>query len=161
MITALNPVFDFFTDPRLATELVSLGVVIIGVVKLFFVGLEKRMTSRLSAIHKTAGDGARAAETAKEQTTNSHGTNLRDDLDEVKKIAQNALNNTAQIMERQESDADLDEHRFRRLESQVDGVRDDQRSLTESAAREHQIIHARIDDVKGVCPAFQHGNTSC
>jgi hypothetical protein len=62
--------------PEVVAALAALGVAICGVITMQLKALSARLKSRIDAVHQTA-------EAAREQVTNHHGTNLRDDLDQL------------------------------------------------------------------------------
>ena len=75
-------------------------------------------------------------------TTNSHGTHIRDDLDEVRDAVDTILRRMDAAELARIEERDTRERRDRRAEDQIDGMRDDIRSLTASAER----AHARLDE---------------
>lgn len=62
--------------PEVVAALAALGISICGVVTMQLKALSARLKNRIDAVHETA-------EAAREQVTNHHGTNLRDDLDQL------------------------------------------------------------------------------
>lgn len=62
--------------PEVVAALAALGIAICGVVTMQLKALSARLKNRIDAVHETA-------EAAREQVTNHHGTNLRDDLDQL------------------------------------------------------------------------------
>lgn len=62
--------------PEVVAALAALGIAICGVVTMQLKAFSARIKNRIDAVHETA-------EAAREQVTNHHGTNLRDDLDQL------------------------------------------------------------------------------
>lgn len=62
--------------PEVVAALAALGIAICGVVTMQLKVLSARLKNRIDAVHETA-------EAAREQVMNHHGTNLRDDLDQL------------------------------------------------------------------------------
>lgn len=76
MIGATHPLVAVMATPEVVAALAALGIAICGVVTMQLKALSARLKNRIDAVHKTA-------EAAREQVTNHHGTNLRDDLDQL------------------------------------------------------------------------------
>lgn len=76
MIGATHPLVAVMATPEVVAALAALGIAICGVVTMQLKALSARLKNRIDAVHETA-------EAAKEQVTNHHGTNLRDDLDQL------------------------------------------------------------------------------
>lgn len=106
--------------------------------------LEERMT-RMSAHVVRA---ANAAESASEGVHNNHTENLRDDLDGKFSLVLDSLSRlTASVDELRASDREHDA-RMARIETQVEGVRNDARTDRSHLYAEVQSLHSRIDRVK-------------
>ena len=106
--------------------------------------LEERMT-RMSAHVVRA---ANAAESASEGVHNNHTENLRDDLDGKFSLVLDGLQRlTASVDELRASDREHDA-RMARIETQVEGVRNDARTDRSHLYAEVQSLHSRIDRVK-------------
>lgn len=69
-----HPVIAVLTAPEVIAALVSLIVAICGTIAIQLRSVQARLKKRLDDVHA-------AAEEAREQVTNNHGSNLRDDLD--------------------------------------------------------------------------------
>lgn len=76
MIGATHPLVAVMATPEVVAALAALGIAICGVVTMQLKSLSARLKKRIDAVHETA-------EAAREQVTNHHGTNLRDDLDQL------------------------------------------------------------------------------
>lgn len=106
--------------------------------------LEERMT-RMSAHVVRA---ANAAESASEGVHNNHTENLRDDLDGKFSLVLDGLQRLTQsVDELRASDREHDA-RMARIETQVEGVRNDARTDRSHLYAEVQSLHSRIDRVK-------------
>lgn len=106
--------------------------------------LEERMT-RMSAHVVRA---ANAAESASEGVHNNHSSNLRDDLDsKFRQVLDGLARLTASVDDLRESDRQHDA-RMARLETQIEGVRNDARTDRSHLYTEVQSLHDRIDRVK-------------
>jgi hypothetical protein len=76
VIGATHPLVAVMATPEVVAALAALGIAICGVVTMQLKVLSARLKNRIDAVHETA-------EAAREQVTNHHGTNLRDDLDQL------------------------------------------------------------------------------
>ena len=76
VIGATHPLVAVMATPEVVAALAALGIAICGVVTMQLKVLSARLKNRIGAVHETA-------EAAREQVTNHHGTNLRDDLDQL------------------------------------------------------------------------------
>nr|DAV86403.1 MAG TPA: Protein of unknown function (DUF2746) [Caudoviricetes sp.] len=76
MTGATHPLVAVMATPEVVAALVALGVAICGVVTLQLKALSARLRRRIDAVHESA-------EAARSQVENHHGTNLRDDVDQL------------------------------------------------------------------------------
>lgn len=76
VLGATHPLVAVMATPEVVAALAALGIAICGVVTMQLKALSARLKKRIDAVHETA-------EAAREQVTNHHGTNLRDDLDQL------------------------------------------------------------------------------
>ena len=76
MRDATHPLVAVMATPEVVAALVALGVAICGVVTLQLKALSARLRQRIDAVHESA-------EAARSQVENHHGTNLRDDVDQL------------------------------------------------------------------------------
>ena len=84
MIGATHPLVAVMATPEVVAALAALGIAICGVVTMQLKALSARLKNRIDAVHETA-------EAAREQVTNHHGTNLRDDLDQLSRQVREGL----------------------------------------------------------------------
>lgn len=73
---ATHPIVTMIVTPEVIAALVALGVAICGVITMQLKALSARLRARIDAVHESA-------EAAREQVENHHGTNLREDLDQL------------------------------------------------------------------------------
>lgn len=122
MIGANHPLVAVMATPEVVAALAALGVAICGVVTMQLKVLSARLKNRIDAVHETA-------EAAREQVTNHHGTNLRDDLDQLSRQVRNgmtaiqAAQNRADARAEREHDERVAEVRM--LREEMGRIRDD------------------------------------
>lgn len=144
---------EIAASPTLATALISLLVAFLGLITLKIQDSGKKISKKLSKELKEVGAEARAA---REQVTNNHDSNLRDDLDDVRvavdkisaqlKYEMNELRGmmayrAALADEREEkaqSTREDNQAQLRHIASQIENVR-------VSAEHEHARIWERLD----------------
>ena len=108
--------------PEVVAALAALGIAICGVGTMQLKALSARLKNRIDAVHETA-------EAAREQVTNHHGTNLRDDLDQLSRQVREGM--TAIQMAQNRADARAErEHdervaEVRMLREEMGRIRDD------------------------------------
>ena len=108
--------------PEVVAALAALGVAICGVITVQLKALSARLKSRIDAVHQTA-------EAAREQVTNHHGTNLRDDLDQLSRQLREGMaaiqvaQNRAVARAEREHDERVDEVRL--LREELGRIRED------------------------------------
>lgn len=101
--------------PEVVAAFAALGIAICSVITMQLKALSVRLRSRIDAVHKTAKE-------AREQVTNHHGTNLRDDLDQLSRQLREGLTaiqvaqNRADMRAEREHDERVDEVRLIREE---------------------------------------------
>ena len=84
MYDATHPLVAVMATPEVVAALVALGVAICGVVTLQLKALSARLRQRIDAVHESA-------EAARSQVENHHGTNLRDDVDQLARQVREGL----------------------------------------------------------------------
>lgn len=84
MHDATHPLVAVMATPEVVAALVALGVAICGVVTLQLKALSARLRQRIDAVHESA-------EAARSQVENHHGTNLRDDVDQLARQVREGL----------------------------------------------------------------------
>ena len=122
VIGATHPLVAVMATPEVVAALAALGIAICGVVTMQLKELSARLKNRIDAVHETA-------EAAREQVTNHHGTNLRDDLDQLSRQVREGM--TAIQMAQNRADARAErEHdervaEVRMLREEMGRIRDD------------------------------------
>lgn len=122
MTPSTHPLVAVMATPEVVAALAALGIAICGVVTVQLKALSARLKSRIDAVHETA-------EAAREQVTNHHGTNLRDDLDQLSRQLREGLTaiqvaqNRADSRAEREHDERVDEVRM--LREEMGRIRDD------------------------------------
>lgn len=142
---------------------------LLGLLTLGGIRLNRRVTE-LKAAHEETKDGveraASAAEAASVQVNNTHETNLRDDLDDVRdalsRVEFSIDESEARAQEwrsehgaAHEKEREARERVEARADAQMDMLRRDVQDLSgrvdalrEAAVTEHERIHARINNLK-------------
>lgn len=109
---------------------------------------QQRLEERMTRMNAHIARAASAAESASEGVHNSHGSNLRDDLDaKFGQVLDGLARLTSSVDDLRESDRQHDA-RMARLETQIEGVRNDARTDRSHLYTEVQSLHDRIDRVK-------------
>lgn len=122
MISATHPLVAVMATPEVVAALATLGIAICGVVTMQLKAISARLKNRIDAVHETA-------EAAREQVTNHHGTNLRDDLDQLSRqvregmTAIQAAQNRADARAEREHDERVAEVRM--LREEMGRIRED------------------------------------
>lgn len=99
----------------------------------------------MADISESASKAETEARGAREGVTNSHGTHLRDDLDEVRAGMKTLMRKVDGIEKARAQDARSRERRDQRAEDQIDGLRLDVRALTASAEKTHERLESRLE----------------
>lgn len=142
---------------------------LLGLLTLGGIRLNRRVTE-LKAVHEETKDGveraASAAEAASVQVNNTHETNLRDDLDDVRdalsrvELSIDAAESRAQEWrsahaESHEREREARERVENRAEVRMDMLRQDVQDLSrrvdalrETSVTEHERLHGRINTLK-------------
>lgn len=76
MYDATHPLVAVMATPEVVAALAALGIAICGFITLQLKALSARLRQRIDAVHKSA-------EAARAQVENHHGSNLRDDVDQL------------------------------------------------------------------------------
>jgi len=76
MYDATHPLVAVMATPEVVAALAALGIAICGFITLQLKALSARLRQRIDAVHESA-------EAARSQVENHHGTNLRDDVDQL------------------------------------------------------------------------------
>lgn len=84
MSGATHPLVAVMATPEVVTALVALGVAVCGYLTMQLQAVAARLRARIDAVHETA-------EAARSQVENHHGTNLREDLDQLSRQLREGL----------------------------------------------------------------------
>lgn len=76
MIGTTHPLVAVMATPEVVAALAALGIAICGFITLQLKALSARLRQRIDAVHESA-------EAARSQVENHHGSNLRDDVDQL------------------------------------------------------------------------------
>lgn len=134
MHAATHPLVAVMATPEVVAAFAALGVAICSVITVQLKTLSARLKSRIDAVHQTA-------EAAREQVTNHHGTNLRDDLDQLSRQLREGL--TAIQVAQNRADARAERERDERV-AEIRLIREDLGRMREDMSAQR----AALDD----CP---------
>ena len=138
VIGATHPLVAVMATPEVVAALAALGIAICGVVTMQLKALSARLKNRIDAVHETA-------EAAREQVTNHHGTNLRDDLDQLSRqvregmTAIQAAQNRADARAEREHDERVAEVRM--LREDMGRIREDMGRIREDLSEQRAALY--------------------
>lgn len=142
------PFIAMLTSPDVITAGTALLVALITWLRITLSKSQQRLEERMARMSAHVVRAANAAESASEGVHNNHTENLRDDLDGKFSLVLDGLQRlTASVDELRASDREHDA-RMARIETQVEGVRNDARTDRSHLYAEVQSLHSRIDRVK-------------
>lgn len=84
MYDATHPLVAVVATPEVVAALAALGIAICGFITLQLKALSARLRQRIDAVHESA-------EAARSQVENHHGSNLRDDVDQLARQVREGL----------------------------------------------------------------------
>lgn len=84
MYGATHPLVAVMATPEVVAALAALGIAICGFITLQIKALSARLRQRIDAVHESA-------EAARSQVENHHGSNLRDDVDQLARQVREGL----------------------------------------------------------------------
>lgn len=143
-----SPVVAVLTSPDAVAAGTALLVALITWLRITISKQQTRLEERMTRMSAHVVRAANAAESASEGVHNNHTENLRDDLDGKFSLVLDGLQRlTASVDELRASDREHDA-RMARIETQVEGVRNDARTDRSHLYAEVQSLHSRIDRVK-------------
>lgn len=122
MSGATHPLVAVMATPEVVAALAALGIAICGFITLQLKALSARLRQRLDAVHESA-------EAARSQVENHHGSNLRDDVDQLARqvreglTAIQAAQNRADARAEREHDERVTETRL--LREELGRIRED------------------------------------
>jgi chromosome segregation ATPase len=136
------------TSPDVIAAGTALLVALITWLRITLSKSQQRLEERMTRMSAHVVRAANAAESASEGVHNNHTENLRDDLDGKFSLVLDGLQRLTQsVDELRASDREHDA-RMARIETQVEGVRNDARTDRSHLYAEVQSLHSRIDRVK-------------
>lgn len=145
---APSPIVAVLTSPDVIAAGTALLVALITWLKITINKQQERLEERMTRMNAHIARAASAAESASEGVHNNHAENLRDDLDiQFGRVLDGLARLTASVDDLRESDRQHDA-RMARLETQIEGVRNDARTDRSHLYTEVQSLHDRIDKVK-------------
>ena len=143
-----SPIIAVLTSPDVIAAGTALLVALITWLRITLSKSQQRLEERMTRMSAHVVRAANAAESASEGVHNNHTENLRDDLDGKFSLVLDGLRRlTAAVDELRASDREHDA-RMARIETQVEGVRNDARTDRAHLYAEVQSLHSRIDRVK-------------
>lgn len=143
-----SPILTVLASPEVITAGTALLAALITWLRMSIKRQQARLEERMSRMNVHVVRAAAAAESASEGVHNNHDSNLRDDLDsKFGQVLEGIARLTASVDDLRESDRRTDA-RMARLETQVEGVRNDARTDRSHLYTEVQSLHDRIDKVK-------------
>lgn len=143
-----SPLISVLTSPDAVAAGTALLVALITWLRITLSKSQQRLEERMARMSAHVVRAANAAESASEGVHNNHTENLRDDLDGKFSLVLDGLKRlTASVDELRASDREHDA-RMARIETQVEGVRNDARTDRSHLYAEVQSLHSRIDRVK-------------
>lgn len=143
-----SPIVAVLTSPDVIAAGTALLVALITWLKITINRQQQHLEERMTRLNAHVVRAADAAESASEGVHNNHGANLRDDLDEKFGRVLDGLDRLSRAVDGlQESDLRSDA-RMARLETQIEGVRNDARTDRSHLYTEVRSLHDRIDKVK-------------
>jgi hypothetical protein len=143
-----SPLVAVLTAPDVIAAGTALLVALITWLKITINRQQQHLEERMTRLNAHVVRAADAAELASEGVHNNHDANLRDDLDEKFGRVLDGLDRLSKAVDSlQESDLRSDA-RMARLETQIEGVRNDARTDRSHLYTEVQSLHDRIDKVK-------------
>nr|DAX37535.1 MAG TPA: Protein of unknown function (DUF2746) [Caudoviricetes sp.] len=84
MYDATHPLVAVMATPEVVAALAALGIAICGFITMQLKALSARLRQRIDAVHESA-------EAARSQVENHHGTNLREDVDQIARQVREGL----------------------------------------------------------------------
>lgn len=143
-----SPIVAVLTSPDVIAAGTALLVALITWLKITINRQQERLEERMTRMSAHVVRAANAAESASEGVHNNHDSNLRDDLDaKFGKVLEGISRLTSAVDDLRESDRKHDD-RMARIETQIEGVRNDARTDRSHLYTEVQSLHDRIDKVK-------------
>ena len=132
MTGATHPLVAVMATPEVVAALAALGVAICGIVTLQLKALSARLRQRIDAVHESA-------EAARSQVENHHGTNLRDDVDQLARQVREGMQAIREAQNRADARAER-EHDERVSEIRL--LREDLGRIREDLSAQRAALNA-------------------
>ena len=143
-----SPIVAVLTSPDVIAAGTALLVALITWLRITISKQQQRLEERMTRMSAHVARAANAAESASEGVHNNHAENLRDDLDaKFGQVLDGLTRLTSAVDALRVSDREHDA-RMARLETQIEGVRNDARTDRAHLYDEVHSLHGRIDRVK-------------
>ena len=144
-----SPILAVLASPEVITAGTALLAALIAWLRSTIKRQQQRLEERMTRMSAHVVRAANAAESASEGVHNNHDSNLRDDLDsKFSQVLDRLTRLVVSVDDLRESDRQF-EARLSRMETQIEGVRNDARTDRSHLYTEVQSLHDRIDKVKG------------
>ena len=144
-----SPILAMISSPEVITAGTALLAALIAWLRATIKSQQQRLEERMTRMSAHVVRAVNAAELASEGVHNNHDSNLRDDLDsKFGQVLDSLARLVVSVDDLRESDRQF-EARMSRMETQLEGVRNDARTDRSHLYAEVQSLHDRIDKVKG------------
>lgn len=130
MHDATHPLVAVMATPEVVAALVALAVAICSVVTLQLKALSARLRQRIDAVHESA-------EAARSQVENHHGTNLRDDVDQLARQVREGMQAIREAQNRADARAER-EHDERVTETRL--LREELGRIREDLSAQRDVL---------------------
>ena len=130
MYDATHPLVAIMATPEVVAALAALGIAICGFITLQLKALSARLRQRIDAVHESA-------EAARSQVENHHGSNLRDDVDQLARQVREGMQAIREAQNRADARAER-EHDERVTEIRL--VREDLGRIREDLSAQRDIL---------------------
>lgn len=130
MYDATHPLVAVMATPEVVAALAALGIAICGFITLQLKTLSARLRQRIDAVHESA-------EAARSQVENHHGSNLRDDMDQLARQVREGMQAIREAQNRADARAER-EHDERVTETRL--LREDLGRIREDLSAQRDVL---------------------
>lgn len=130
MTGATHPLVAVMATPEVVAALAALGIAICGFITLQLKALSARLRQRIDAVHESA-------EAARSQVENHHGSNLRDDVDQLARQVREGM--TAIQAAQNRADARAEREHDERV-SEIRLLREDLGRIREDLSAQRDVL---------------------
>ena len=131
MYDATHPLVAVMATPEVVAALAALGIAICGFITLQLKALSARLRQRIDAVHESA-------EAARAQVENHHGSNLRDDVDQLARQVREGM--TAIQAAQNHADARAEREHDERV-SEIRLLREDLGRIREDLSAQRDVLN--------------------